>query len=292
MHSFSYFQALSDETRLRCFRVLASSPVSLCVAELVDIVQKAQYSISHSLAELRKAELVLEDRQGKLVFYSPNFNGATGAAIKELSRWVINHCECHDLSQAAKNKNNDGSSRPGNKTCGYDHERLQWRLAMRNDGKVVYTYRQQSSLTKTATYKARVLFVCTHNAARSQIASAYLRQLAPDSFEAQSAGIEPGQLNPYVIKVLAEQSIDISANKPRSVAEVYQNANTYDYVITVCSPEAEADCPVFPGPVQRLSWPFADPSKFTGTEEEIMQGVRSLCHKIKGKIEEFIDEQS
>ncbi len=134
----------------------------------------------------------------------------------------------------------------------------------------------------------RVLFVCTHNAARSQMGEAYLRALGGGAFEVESAGLEPGTLNPYVVRALQEEGIDISAKKPQSVFDLYRQGKTYNYVVTVCSKEAAEKCPFFPGRVQRLQWSFPDPSTFTGTDEEIMARVREVRDAIHREVQTFV----
>lgn len=137
--------------------------------------------------------------------------------------------------------------------------------------------------------KKRVLFVCVHNSARSQMAEAYLNQLGKDKFIAESAGIEPGELNPLVVKVMQEDGIDISGNKTKSVFDFYKSGKTYDYVITVCDAEAKEKCPIFPGKVTRLHWFFPDPSTLSGSEEEKTQKIREIRDRIKEKVKSFID---
>jgi arsenate reductase len=134
---------------------------------------------------------------------------------------------------------------------------------------------------------ASVLFLCVHNSARSQMAEAYLRKFAGDLFEAESAGLEPGTLNQHVVRALKEDGIDISSRKPRSVFDLYKAGRTYRYVITVCSREAAERCPIFPGGAERLHWPFADPSMFQGTDEQIMRQVRAVRDEIKEKVRAF-----
>src|SRR3990167_5775132 len=95
--------------------------------------------------------------------------------------------------------------------------------------------------------KKRVLFVCVHNSARSQMAEAFLKQLAGDRLEAESAGLEPGKLNPVVVETMKEVGIDISQNKTKSVFNFYKQGKQYDYVITVCDESQSGQCPVFPG---------------------------------------------
>ena len=113
--------------------------------------------------------------------------------------------------------------------------------------------------------KKRVLFICIHNSARSQMAEALLNQLCGEEFEAQSAGLEPGRLNPLVVEAMAEVGIDISKKGTQSVDDVLRSGRTFAYVITVCDETSAEKCPVFPGPTQRLHWGFQDPSVLTGT---------------------------
>ena len=136
--------------------------------------------------------------------------------------------------------------------------------------------------------KPRVLFVCVHNSARSQIAEAYMHRYADDLFDAESAGLTPGTINPYVITVMAEEGFDLSVKIPRSVHRVYRSGKTFRYVITVCNPETEAGCPTFPRPVERHNWPFPDPATFTGTEEEILTRTRRLRDEIRDTVHDFV----
>lgn len=136
--------------------------------------------------------------------------------------------------------------------------------------------------------KQRVLFVCIHNSARSQMAEAFLKQLAGDKFEVESAGLEPGRLNPIVVEAMKEAGIDISHNKTKGVFDLIKQSKLYAYVITVCD-EAQAErCPVFPGVAQRLHWSFEDPSRFEGSYEEKLQKTRNVRDKIKQSIQEWI----
>jgi arsenate reductase len=131
--------------------------------------------------------------------------------------------------------------------------------------------------------KKTVLFVCIHNSARSQMAEEILRKAAGDRFTVESAGIEPGQLNPIVVAALQEDGINITGKKTQAVASLLQAKKVYDYVITVCDEASAERCPVFPGGT-KLHWGFTDPSKFTGSPEEKMQKVRAVKHEIKNKI--------
>lgn len=136
--------------------------------------------------------------------------------------------------------------------------------------------------------KTKILFVCIHNSARSQIAEALINKFYGNNFVAESAGIEPGKLNPLVVKSLQEIDIDISGKSTRSVDEVLKSGSEFDYVITVCEKEAAEKCPVFPGNGKKLQWSFPDPSKFTGTEDEKMVQIRKVRDEIQRKIEENI----
>lgn len=135
----------------------------------------------------------------------------------------------------------------------------------------------------------KVLFVCIHNSARSQIAEAFLKLYGGELFYADSAGIEPGTLNPYVVRVLKEIDIDISNHKTSSVFDYYKQGKTFNAVIKVCDQKNGERCPIFPGVLYQLNWDFNDPSKFVGTDEEIMEQVRALRESIRLKILEFID---
>src|SRR3990167_709921 len=136
--------------------------------------------------------------------------------------------------------------------------------------------------------KHRVLFVCVHNSARSQMAEELLRKIAGDRFDVESAGLEPGTLNPYAVAALREEGIDITGKKTVSAFELLKQGRYYTYVITVCDETSAETCPIFPGCRERFHWSFPDPSKFTGTDEEIMKGVREVRERIREKITEWV----
>lgn len=136
----------------------------------------------------------------------------------------------------------------------------------------------------------RVLFICTHNSARSQMAEAFLKQYGADRFAVESAGLEPGKLNPYVVRAMAEVGLDISHNRTKSVFDFFNQKKVYEVVITVCSKEAAERCPISPGLGERHHWPFDDPSTFSGSDDEIMARVREVRDAIKAKVLEFMDE--
>ena len=135
--------------------------------------------------------------------------------------------------------------------------------------------------------KQKVLFVCIHNSARSQMAEAWLNSLYGDRFEATSAGLEPGVLNPYAVRVMAEAGIDIADATTKSVFDLYKAGRLYNYVVTVCDQEAAERCPIFPGAAERIHWSFADPSKATGSDIEKMAQVRAVRDQIRAQIEQW-----
>ena len=138
--------------------------------------------------------------------------------------------------------------------------------------------------------KIKVLFVCVHNSARSQMAEAFLKSLGGDRFEVYSAGIEPGVLNPLVVEVMKEIGIDISNNKTKSVFDFYKDGELFSYVITVCDAASAEMCPIFPGLTKKLHWSFADPSSFVGTHEEKLEQTRIVRDAIKEKVEGWVKE--
>ena len=136
----------------------------------------------------------------------------------------------------------------------------------------------------------RVLFLCVHNSTRSQMAEAFLKKWGGRRFEAESAGLEPGVLNPFVVRAMAEIGIDISRNTTKSVFDLFLQEKIYQIVVTVCSKEAAERCPVFPGLAERHHWPFDDPSSFRGSEEEIMSRVRIVRDRIEAAVKEFVHD--
>jgi arsenate reductase len=139
--------------------------------------------------------------------------------------------------------------------------------------------------------KQRVLFVCIHNSARSQMAEEILRKLADDRFDVESAGIEPGNLNPVVVEVLKEIGVDISGKQTRAVFDCVISGRLYNYVITVCDETSAERCPVFPGIAKRLHWSLPDPSKFAGTWEEKIIQTRAVREEIKEKIQDWLSQE-
>lgn len=136
--------------------------------------------------------------------------------------------------------------------------------------------------------KKKVLFVCIHNSARSQMAEAFLKKYGGDRFEVESAGLEPGKLNPVVVETMKEIGIDISRNKTKNVFDFYKQGKQYDHVITVCDESQSGACPVFPGGGERLHWGFSDPSGFTGSHEEKLEKTRKVRDEIKSEVKDWL----
>lgn len=132
--------------------------------------------------------------------------------------------------------------------------------------------------------KKRVLFVCTHNSARSQMAETFLNHIYPDKYEAFSAGTKPSKINPYVVEVMKEIGFDLSNNKSKSVNEFINDF--FDYVITVCD-SAKQECPFFPNGKSFHHKSFDDPSSFEGDKEYILKNTRRIRDEIKSWIQSF-----
>lgn len=138
--------------------------------------------------------------------------------------------------------------------------------------------------------KIRVLTICIHNSARSQMTEEYLRVACGDTIDVTSAGIEPGELNPVVVELLKEDGIDITGKATQSAFDLHAARRSFDYVIAVCDPEAAERCPIFPAEKKRLHWPFPDPSKATGTMEEKLAFIEPIRDRIKEMVEQFCRE--
>lgn len=131
----------------------------------------------------------------------------------------------------------------------------------------------------------RVLFLCTHNSARSQMAEGLLRSLGGAQFESFSAGTEATHVRPLAIKAMAELGVDISRQRSKVLTEYLQQP--FDYVVTVCD-QANESCPVFPGAAQRLHWSFPDPSRAVGDEAAQLATYREVRDAIAGRLREWI----
>jgi len=136
----------------------------------------------------------------------------------------------------------------------------------------------------------KVLFVCVHNSARSQMAETFLNDLGQGLFEAESAGLEKGSLNPYVVKAMAELGYDISNNQTDDVFEYWKEGRVYQAVVKVCDQINGERCPVFPRTLINENWNLEDPSSVQGDEEAIMERTREIRDQILERVKAFVEE--
>jgi len=136
--------------------------------------------------------------------------------------------------------------------------------------------------------KTKVLFVCIHNSARSQMAEALLKKIGGDAFDVESAGLEPGKLNPLAVEAMARIGIDISKNPTKKVFDLFKEGRMFNFVVTVCDETSAERCPIFPGFSKRVHWSFSDPSGFQGTNEEKLAGTIQVRNEIEAKVAEFV----
>lgn len=135
--------------------------------------------------------------------------------------------------------------------------------------------------------KQRVLFLCTGNSARSQMAEAFLRKYAGNTLEAHSAGLEPKGVNPLTVQVMHEVGVDISRQTSKGI-ETYLGKMLFQYLVTVCD-DADKNCPtIWPGVNIRLHWSFEDPARFEGTEAEKFAKFREVRDQIEKKVKEWV----
>jgi arsenate reductase (thioredoxin) len=137
--------------------------------------------------------------------------------------------------------------------------------------------------------KTKVIFLCIHNSARSQMAKAFLKKYAGDYFEVYSAGFKAEPIHPNVFKVMKELGYDLSGQTPKMLKQYLGNVH-FGIVITVCK-KAEEICPTVPGVSKRLYWPFEDPAVFQGTEEEKLEKFREVRDEINDKIKMWLKER-
>jgi arsenate reductase (thioredoxin) len=138
--------------------------------------------------------------------------------------------------------------------------------------------------------KERVLFVCVHNSARSQMAEALLNHMAGDRFGAESAGLEPGRLNALAVEAMEEIGIDISHKATRDVFELFKHGRRYSYVITVCDEASGERCPIFAGISKKIGWSFPDPAALQGSYDERLKQTIIIGDQIKHRIEQWLRE--
>jgi len=136
----------------------------------------------------------------------------------------------------------------------------------------------------------KVLFVCVSNSARSQMAEAFMNKLGNGDFKAESAGIEPGKLNPLVVRVMNDIGYDISKNSTNSVFSYWKEGRKYSIIINLCDQSTNQKCPVFPMTLKTMDWNITDPALVIGNEQEKLEKISLIRDEIKTKVETFISQ--
>lgn len=136
--------------------------------------------------------------------------------------------------------------------------------------------------------RKRIMFICVHNSARSQMCEAFVRHFADGLFEVHSAGLEAGILNPLVVEAMSEIKVDMQGQYSKRVQDYIDRGEHFDYVITVCDESNAERCPLFPGTHVRLHWSFPDPSAIAGTDREKLAGIRPIRDTIQNQVEKWL----
>lgn len=244
--SLEFLKLLAHDVRWQLITALAESDRR--VQELVERLQRPQNLLSYHLRLLREGEVVRERRSsadGRDVYYSLDLEQLR-ALYLESGQTLHPALACAQPVASAPTA-----------LAGTDGEE--------GEGKRPF----------------RVLFLCTHNSARSQLAEGILRATGGDLVEVASAGSEPGTVHPLAIRAAATMTIDISQQQAKHLDEFA--GQTFDYVITVCDKVREA-CPVFPGDPKQIHWSFADPAAVPGTEEEKFQAFLQTARELSTRI--------
>ena len=269
------FRAFADRNRLRILHLLQGG--EMCVGDIVDVLQVPQPRVSRHLAYLRKAGLVQSRKAGLWNYYS--LAGARNAFHQELAT-----CLCTCFCDAPEIKTDAARAERVRKSGGCCSAiGIFWPTIFAwTNGR-----REKGIIRKGNSMKPVVLFLCTANSARSQMAEAFLKKLGGDRFDALSAGLEPTNINPLTTKVMTEVGIDMTSHYPKSVSQ-FLGKVAVRYVISVCE-HAERNCPtIWPGALTRLSWPLDDPAACEGTEEERLAKFRQIRDQIEDKIKDWL----
>ena len=138
--------------------------------------------------------------------------------------------------------------------------------------------------------KTKVIFLCTHNSVRSQMAEAFLRKYGGDYFEVYSAGFDPKPIHPYTFKVMQEIGYDLSGQQPKELWPLIKNTY-FGIAITVCKKSEEKDCPTIPGMSTRLYWNIDDPAAFEGSDEQKLAKFREVRDQIQERVKQFLKDR-
>ena len=274
------FAALSDPARLRILNLLAQSG-ELCSRDIERATGYGPSKVSRHLAFLKRARLVEDRRRGLWVYHS--LRESTGAVRAKLDRILAvlpefygvlqeDIVHCVETSQAAAKEAGQAESRSS--TPAPDAASPEESMKV---------------LNQLLGNKKRVLFLCQSNAARSQMAEAFLRKYGSDQFEVFSAGLTAGQIHPMTRTVMAEAGIDLNGQSAKGVDE-YLGKKTFNYVITLCL-EAEEECPrLFPGVGKILQWPFEDVANAKLPDPEKLARFRLTRDRIEQKIKAWLKD--
>jgi arsenate reductase len=135
----------------------------------------------------------------------------------------------------------------------------------------------------------KVLFICEHNQARSQMAEELFNRMAQEGYLAESAGLEPAGVHPLTIEVMKEKGIDLSGKTAQSVFDLYKHGRLFSHVITVCRPEVDDKCPIFPGVTSRENWNLDDPAEAGGSQEEKLEAFRRIRDEVEAKLRAWLE---
>lgn len=255
-------KALADENRIRALMMLRNG--EMCVCNIIDMLNLAPSTVSKHMSILKQAELVETRRAGKWTYYRLADPDSSPAAT-EIIRWLVANLEKDPAILKDK-----------------------VRLTAIASGKIDPCYKSVEFIKRSRTIlmirKLNVLFLCTGNSCRSQMAEGWCRYLKGDVINAYSAGIETHGLNPYAVKVMAEAGVDISSHRSKLLNEL--TGIEFDYVVTVCG-HANEICPLFPGKTKVVHIGFDDPpqmAKELTDEEEKLNCYR----RVRDEIKEFV----
>ncbi|MCB9134102.1 MAG: metalloregulator ArsR/SmtB family transcription factor [Anaerolineales bacterium] len=247
--------------RLRVLDVLRHG--AACVCHLEAYLARPQPYVSQQLRFLREAGLITDTRQGNNISYT-----LAGDAIRDWLDVILGPADQPDPEYVHYLQ-----------TIPCECPECEANLQV--------TFIPNETPKEIEMSKAKVLFLCTGNSARSQMAEAFLRKYAGDRYEVYSAGLEPKGLNPYTLQVMEEAGLDMSAHRSKDVRE-YMGFVNFGYIFTVCD-HAEKNCPtIFLSSGEHHHWGFEDPAAFSGTEEETLAKFREVRDLIEGKIRAWV----
>ena len=256
---------LAHPERLRILDVLRREPE--CVCHLEALLEKPQPYVSQQLRLLRKANIVVDERRGHNIYYQLS-DETVGTWLDQLLGPAV------EDPQLAALKKTLPCQCP---TC---------------DANLQVSFTPHYPPEEVEMSRAKMLFLCTGNSARSQMAEGFMRTYANHQFEVFSAGLQPRPVNPYAVRVMNEVGIDISQQQSTDVSTYLGHVN-FGYLITVCE-RAEKNCPTafLNSGGERLDWYFEDPVTFEGSEEEKVAKFREIRDQIDGQIKEWLAQRS